>query len=446
MTLSLRDIERCFQRVLPGEIATCDRDGLPNVNYVTQIQLVDDRYLALSYKFPTKTRLNLEAHPRAALEVYDPLTLDAYRLDLRFDRAETSGPLFDLLASRIEAIASHTGLANVFRLRAAYICEVLAIERRPFLAEPAAAPSPARREPLDEVRGLARVSERINRARDLDELLTGTLAALDEVFGFTHGAIFVPEEDDRLVAIASHGYAGGAIGAEVRIGEGLIGVVAKTRSPLRVLGLDANIEYSRKVRAEWERRASPQQVREQTRSEIPLPGLPDARSQMAIPLVVQDRLLGVIALECRDIATFAQWHETFLVVLANQIASAMARVEDDDDTDDAPAKPREFTYYRNDDCVFVDGEYLIRNVPAKILWKLLRAFGVEHRTEFSNRELRLDPNLGLPAYKDNLESRLILLRKRLADKCPEVRVVPTKRGKFALEISCPIELVERETG
>jgi hypothetical protein len=445
VTLSLRDIERCFQRVLPGEIATCDRDGVPNVNYVTQIQLVDDRYLALSYQFPTKTRLNLEANPRAALEVYDPLTLDAYRLDLRFDRSETGGPLFDLLASRIEAIASHTGLSNVFRLRAAYICEVLAIEHRPFLAAPAAgAPRPARGEPLDEVRGLARVSERINRARDLDELLTGTLAALDEVFGFSHGAIFVPEEDDRLVAIASHGYAGGSIGAEVRIGDGLIGVVAKTRSPLRVLGLDANIAYSREVRAEWERRASAAQVREQTRSEIPLPGLPDARSQMAIPLVVQDRLLGVIALERRDIATFAQWHEPFLVVLANQIASAMARVAaEDDDDDDAAAKPREFIYYRNDDCVFVDGEYLIRNVPAKILWKLLRAFGVEHRTEFSNRELRLDPNLGLPAYKDNLESRLILLRRRLEERCPEIRIVQSGRGRFRLEAAAELALSEQ---
>jgi hypothetical protein len=451
VTPSLRDIDRCFHRVLPGVIATCDRDGIPNVNYVTQIQVIDDRHIALSYQFPTKTRLNLEDNPRAALEVYDPLTLDAYRLELRFERAETSGPLFDLLASRIEAIASHTGIANVFRLRAAYICEVLAIERRDGFVTGAHAPPASRGEPLGEVHRLALVSERISRARDLDQLLTGTLVALDEVFGFTHGAVFVPDEDDRLVAIASHGYDGGSIGAEVRIGDGLIGVVAKTRAPMRVLGLDANLEYSRKVRTEWERRVSPQQARTMTRSEIPLPGLPDARSQMAIPLLVQDRLLGVIALECRDTTTFAQWHETFLVVLANQIASAMARVVDDhEDEPDEPSPPiatkqRAFTYYRIDDCVFVDGEYLIRNVPAKILWKLLRAFGGEHRTEFSNRELRLDPSLGLPAHKDNLESRLILLRKRLEQKCPEVRVVPTKRGKFALEVGCSIALVERET-
>ncbi len=460
MTIRLDRLDHCFQGIVPGTIATCSRDGTPNISYLSHVAYVDPTHVALSCQFFNKTRQNLDENPRACVQVLDPVSFDAYLLHLRFMRSETSGPLFDSMSIRIDAIASHTGMSGVFRLLSADLFEVLSVElvdgfRMEAVDGEVDSLGPgAGEEAMTELAGLQLVSQRINRAVDLAGLLSDALVALDEVFGFRHGMLLVPDESGtRLVTLASRGYGEEGVGAEVRVGEGLIGTVAAQRVLLRVSGLSADLRYGRAIRA----RVTELSGDAGLAPEIPLPGLPDASSQLALPLLVCDRLVGVLALESRDSATFGRWHEAFLQVLANQIAICiermMEREEDDATVVPAPApltapagaRRRSFCLYRNDDCVFVDGEYLIRNVPGKILWKILRAYDLEGRSEFSNRELRLDPSLGLPPVKDNLESRLILLRKRLEQKCPDLRIVSTRRGRFALEVSCQVELVERDS-
>ncbi|BDG05296.1 GAF domain-containing protein [Anaeromyxobacter oryzae] len=459
MSSALEALGPCFQGVIPSIITTCSRDGEPNTTYLSQVHYVDPRHVALSCQFFNKTKRNVAENPHATVLVHDPVTFDTYRLRLRFDHSETEGPLFERMALRIQAIASHSGMAGVFRLLSSDVYEVLAVERLdaflqppdPVLdASPAAALGPG---PLTELRGVQAISERIARAGDLETLLGGTLAALDELLGFSHAMVLVPDErGDRLLALASRGYGAGGIGAEVLVGDGIIGTVAARRRMIRVAGVGQELRYGRAIRG----RVAECGDAARLGPEIPLPGLPDAQAQLALPLVAGDRLVGVLAVESRDPLQFDDWDEAFLQIVANQIAMGIDRMsaaaeEDPEPTPArrappvaAPRRTRAFTYYRNDDCIFVDGEYLVRNVPGKILWKVLGLHRREGRSEFTNRELRLDPTLGLPPLKDNLESRLILLRRRLEEKCPDVRLVPVRRGRFALELGCAVELVEKE--
>jgi adenylate cyclase len=450
----LSDVRVFLDSPIPAAVATCSADGTPNVTYLSHVHYVDDRHIALSHQFFNKTRANLDENPFVSVLVFDASASRVFRLQAKFDHEERSGPLFDAMSLRIQAIASQTGVERIFRLLAADVFEVLDVEEisslRPDAPRAAAAPEPAT--PGFDFCGLRTLSDRINRAADLESLVGAVLAVLEGVFGFEHSTLLLADESgERLYTIASRGYRETGIGAEVRVGEGSIGIAARSRQILFLSSLDRDLRYARVVRDQAARQGS------RVGEEIPLPGLPDAESQVVLPLVVHDDLVGVLAVESASTLAVSEAQRDYLGIVANHVALALTRVVERPDSPEdmepprrAPARAiarsssrRQFTFYQEDDCVFVDGAYLIRNVPGRILWRLLRVYSAEGRTEFSNRELRLDPTIGLPALKDNLESRLILLRKRLEQKCPDVRLVPISRGRFALEVACELLLVER---
>jgi predicted pyridoxine 5'-phosphate oxidase superfamily flavin-nucleotide-binding protein len=132
--LTLRDIESCFEGIIPAEIATASADGVPNVTHLSRVHMVDDDHVVLSNQFFSKTTRNLAENPRACVEVIDPHTYDRYRMFLVYERTERRGPLFERLRRDVDAIAALTGMQDVFKLRSADIYRVLDLELVPSAA------------------------------------------------------------------------------------------------------------------------------------------------------------------------------------------------------------------------------------------------------------------------------------------------------------------------
>jgi hypothetical protein len=97
-----------------------------------------------------------------------------------------------------------------------------------------------------------------------------------------------------------------------------------------------------------------------------------------------------------------------------------------------------------DNSVFLDDVYLIRGVAGAILWKLVVEYLRTGRREFTNRELRLAPELRLPDVQDNLEVRLLLLQRRLAEQDAPIRLEKAGRGRMRLNVDRPV-VMENES-
>jgi adenylate cyclase len=299
---------------------------------------------------------------------------------------------------------------------------------------------------------LAELSARLGRCPDLDALLTVALAGLKELFGFSHALMMLLDETGtRLYTIASQGYETAGIGSEVVVGEGVIGMSAARAAPMRVGNLRQMLMYVRAVRRGFEEQGVPAPGRE-----IPLPGLADAASQLAVPAMVGGQLVGVLAVESTRSAAFDENDEALLTVIASMIGSAIeldaARDASVADTASAAAgrsggpadaARRRVTlvrFFPVDGSTFLDGDYLIKGVAGRILWALLGHHAREGRDEFTNREVRLDPTLELPELRDNLESRLILLKRRLDERDAPIRIEKTGRGRFRLLVDTTLRL------
>lgn len=443
MTPCLSDIRRCLEGAVPSGIATSALDGTPNVAYLSQVHYVDENHVALTYQFFNTTRKNILVNPRATVQVVDPVTAVHYRLHIQYLRTETEGPLFENMKAKLAGIASHTGMSKVFRLLGSDIYRVLGVERVPGEQ---IVPEPPRQNRLP---GLRACLSSVAGCGDLARLFDDILEGLERHCDISHAMLLMHDaRRSRLYTVATRGYAESGVGSEIGIGEGIIGVAARERAPIRIGYAAQEYLYSRAAREGFLKSAEGEALE----TEIPFPGLAQSGSQLAVPVTLGSRLLGVLYVESEQDMRFSYEDEDALVVLAGQLALLIESLsQSSEQSEEAPVQPvapapggtpAMVRRFAADQSVFVDDEYLIKGVAGAIFWKLARDYVERGRSEFTNRELRLDPSLRMPDVTDNLEARLILLQRRLTERCAFLGIEKTGRGRFRFRAARPLVLTD----
>ena len=436
--MNLSDLATCFEGVFPSSIATRAPDGMPNISYLSHVVQVDDQRVALSNQFFTKTTANLRSDPHAMIMIVEPITGKQYQLAVTWQESIDHGPLFLKIEAQLDASSAQIGMADVMRLRAVDI--FLVEEIRPVASD---VPADRRAKEQPDLVELAATMRRLGDLTDPAQLLTELLAIVRESFGFEHAMVLLSDQDRKVSTVAaSLGYESRCVGAEVAHGVGLIGKVAAGGCSMRI----NEMTRIRRMGTAVLESSPPIELRQAI-----LPGLADAMSQIAVSLTLQGEVHGVLFVESRERFAF-DTAMAAAIELAAQYAAALLSLHQNavEDTATSPLKPERLQsqgnraisvlYHRFDHSVFIDRGYVIKGVAGQILLHMLRRKLDEAQVNFTNREIRVSMADVLPDFKDNLETRLLLLRRRLDELQLPIRLLHMGRGRLRLEIQGQVDI------
>ena len=170
-----------------------------------------------------------------------------------------------------------------------------------------------------EIEIIKQISNQINKSLNLSSIACDMLKLMNEFFGFKHSMILLVSQDKKyLNVLETYGYKNKGVGAKVKFGVGVIGIVAEKKRLMRMANLGMQRSYMQAVR---------EQVKitnnTQLQDEVELPGLKNAESQVAIPMLIDDELVGVFSVESEEMNIFDKSDEILIGILANQTASAL---------------------------------------------------------------------------------------------------------------------------
>ena len=148
-----------------------------------------------------------------------------------------------------------------------------------------------------EIKKIFEVSQKLLTSMHTEEILEFLLDSLSEVIAYDAAVIFLFDPDTRnLYQKVSKGYEEGT-DLTLKMGEGACGWVAETRRISLIKNVEKDDHY--------------------------YPIRPETKSQVSIPLQIQDELMGVLSLESNEIGYFTSHSIELLNLFANQAVIAL---------------------------------------------------------------------------------------------------------------------------
>jgi sigma-B regulation protein RsbU (phosphoserine phosphatase) len=148
------------------------------------------------------------------------------------------------------------------------------------------------------LRVLAHLSQEFSSILEIDELLTKIAVTVRALITFDSFTIFLVDQQHRLLRCRfSQRYDEKATTQNIELGKGLTGAAAESRQVVRVGDVTSDPRY--------------------------IASDSDIRSEVAVPLVLQDRVIGVMDLESARPSFFTDEHVRALSLLAPQIATSV---------------------------------------------------------------------------------------------------------------------------
>ncbi len=148
------------------------------------------------------------------------------------------------------------------------------------------------------LRTLSNLSQEFSSILDLDELLSKIAATVRTLINYDAFSIYLVDAEKRLLRSRFSVRFDQRVTVDtIPIGKGITGTAAQTREAIRVVNTSLDPRY--------------------------IEAHADVRSELATPLMVQDRVVGVLDVESERLGFFTEDHQRTLSLLAPQIASSV---------------------------------------------------------------------------------------------------------------------------